>query len=156
METDFDQTVSTAFCRVVAQLAFMFAEPVKQGELPPAAGACVIVRMDFSGTLGGTTQLAVPSSLCVDLATNMLGTELDCEQAAVKGLDALKEVLNVTCGNILTDLAGTEPVFSLTIPTASPLDLADWEVFQKQPGALSFLIDDYPAALHFQMERQGA
>jgi CheY-like chemotaxis protein len=39
-----------------------------------------------------------------------------------RALDSLKEMLNVTCGQLLTSFAGEGPVFDLSIPTVAELD----------------------------------
>lgn len=153
MQTELDRTVSAAFCRVIEQLAFMFAEPAAKDELPAPDGPWVAVGMKFAGALEGRLRLAVPMSICADLAENILGADLDCEQAEAKAMDALKEVLNVTCGNILTDLAGLEPVFALTIPEVTPLDPVAWQGMFGQPDVQALLVDEYPVLLHFEMKK---
>jgi hypothetical protein len=153
MKTDDAQGLSNTFCRVIEQLAFMFVEPAEKSKLPTDDKNYLAVRIDFKGARQGALRLAVPAAMCVELAGNMLGTQLeDDQQAAAKGLDALKEVLNVTCGNILTDIAGDQAVFTLGIPESIPLDTAGWAEFLGQPGTQGFLIDEHPALLQFQME----
>ena len=53
-------------------------------------------------------------------AENMLGVS-DADLAMVR--DALGEVANVVCGNLLPDLAGREAVFHLSAP--EPIDVTD-------------------------------
>jgi hypothetical protein len=137
---------------VLEQLAFMFAEPAGRDAFAAPDGEWLALSMGFSGPLSGALQLAVPPGLCVALAANMLGMDDDDEEAADKGLDAMKEVLNVTCGNILTELAGTEPVFTLTIPEVKPLDAPGWADWLADPAAMGFLIDEHPALLRFRVE----
>lgn len=157
METEQEAKLNETFCRVLEQLAFMFAEPAAKDELPPPAEEdAMCVRMGFSGSLEGTLQLGIPLGICAELATNMLGMDLGHDEAAAKGLDAMKEVLNVTCGNILTELAGTEPVFTLSIPEATPLTAEAWEEFCGREDTLGYLVDETPVLLQFQIERPGA
>jgi CheY-specific phosphatase CheX len=71
-----------------------------------------------------------------------------------RALDSLKEMLNVTCGQLLTSFAGEGPVFDLSIPAVAELDGNAWEEFLNAPETLSFLVDDSPAALKFEMEEK--
>jgi len=152
METKLEQTVSATFCRVLEQLAFMFAEPAGRDAFASQEGEWLILSIGFSGPLVGALQLVVPPRLCIALAANMLGMDDDDDAAGDKGLDAMKEVLNVTCGNILTELAGTDPVFTLTIPEVKPLDAPGWAGLLEDGAAMGFLIDDHPALLRFGVE----
>ena len=52
------------------------------------------------------------------LAANMLGVEEDDPVCSEKGMDALKEILNMIVGNCLTEAWGPGPVFHLHIPTS--------------------------------------
>ena len=152
MKTEHVQTLGETFCRVLEQLAFMFPEPAAKSELPTHTGEYVSVSMGFKGVFNGTLRLAAPSAICAEIAVNMLGMDLDDEEVAAKGLDALKEVLNVTCGNILTEIAGDEAVFALDIPEATIMDASGWSDLLRHDETLCFLIDDCPALLQFQGE----
>ncbi|MEN6624722.1 MAG: chemotaxis protein CheX [Candidatus Sumerlaeia bacterium] len=147
-----DEALSATFCRVIEQLAFMFAEPAEKEAIPTPDGECVSVAMRFEGALAGGLRLAVPAAMCGELAGNMLGMDPDDEQAIAKGLDALKELLNVICGNILTDIAGEEAVFSLSIPTSQALTAAEWAAFQAEPATLGFQVDEHPALLQLAVK----
>ncbi|MCE5229371.1 chemotaxis protein CheX [bacterium] len=156
MKTEHAEALSDTFCRVIEQLAFMFAEPAEPDVVPQPAGPCVAVAMEFSGVFGGSLRLAVPAAICAELAGNMLGMDLDDGEAAARGTDSLKELLNITCGNILTEIAGTEAVFTLTIPAAEPLEPGKWDEFRRREGALAFLIDDNPALLELVVKGEAA
>jgi CheY-specific phosphatase CheX len=58
--------------------------------------------------------MEVAGRFLVDLAANMLGTEDDPTDEVV--LDALGEVTNVICGNVLPSLSGANAVFDLSAP----------------------------------------
>jgi hypothetical protein len=49
----------------------------------------------------------------------MLGIDETEESARDKGFDALKELLNMIVGNLLTELYGAEPIFELGLPRES-------------------------------------
>jgi CheY-specific phosphatase CheX len=78
----------------------------------------------------------------------MLGEEPDDPNAIAKGADALKELLNVLCGNLLTAFAGEEPVFDLAVPETMPFSPEDWEGLKRLPVTVSYTVDEYPVLLH--------
>ncbi|MFH1550548.1 MAG: chemotaxis protein CheX [Planctomycetota bacterium] len=97
---------------VLASLAFTFVMP---GEQETSDEDVLKTKVGFSGPFNGTLSVAVPVSLVPQLAQNMLGLEgEECPETAQH--DAIRELLNVICGNLLPRLAGCEPVFNLTQP----------------------------------------
>jgi len=97
------------------KLAFIFAFPA---ETPPAMDSqrSETVRVNFTGPVCGGVELSLPAGALPELALNMLGAEegesFDTEQQH----DALKELANVICGNLLPTLAGDAAEFSLCPP----------------------------------------
>jgi len=152
MQTEQKELLSRAFCDVIEKLAFMFGEPTPKEDLPRTATDYIEVKMTFSGPTRGSLALIVPTEMCEEIAANVLGMEPDDELVIKQAIDALKEVLNVTCGHVLTSVAGEKPVFDLTVPVATEIDAAAWEQFLNDPETLSFIVDDNPAALKFLME----
>jgi len=91
-------------------------------ELTPAeaaAPAANAVRVAFAGPCCGALEVRVTADVARSLAENMLGVN-DADPALVR--DALGEVANVVCGNLLPDIGGREAVFHLSAP--EPLDAA--------------------------------
>jgi len=80
------------------------------------------VSMQFDGPRKGKFELAAGRSLCLVLASNMLGIEPDEDQASELADDALKEALNVICGRFMTEAFGEEAVFNLTAPIVGKLE----------------------------------
>ena len=107
-----ETALSEAIEEVLASLAFAFVMP---GEDIPPAGEVMLAEIDFTGPFNGTLRLTIPDELSPMLAENMLGIEQEeCGEEIQH--DALKELLNVICGNLLPRIAGTEPVFNLSSP----------------------------------------
>lgn len=75
-----------------------------------------VVRVDFSGPFGGGMELSLPAPALVELAVNMLGAEDGEELSPEQQHDALKELINVVCGNLLPILAGHTEEFNLRPP----------------------------------------
>jgi CheY-specific phosphatase CheX len=93
-------------------------------DAPPSASQLAApltrgVRVAFDGPLGGTLTLRVSEDVARALAENMLGLDA-LEDAGAAGdrllCDALGEVANVICGNVLPELAGRSAVFHLGAP----------------------------------------
>jgi hypothetical protein len=57
------------------------------------------------------------------LATNVLGMEAE-ELSPEHARDALKELVNVTCGELLVALSGKKTVFNLSVPVIEKIDAA--------------------------------
>jgi CheY-specific phosphatase CheX len=86
----------------------------------PAAHA---VRVAFTGPLRGCLALRVTDDVARAFAENMLGVS---DPSASMIRDALGEVANVVCGNLLPDLAGREAVFHLSAPESIGVLDAAW------------------------------
>jgi chemotaxis protein CheY-P-specific phosphatase CheC len=154
MKSEREELLNEVFCDVFEKLAFMFGEATPKEDMPRDAGEFIEVRMEFSGYTQGFLEMVVPSEMCEEIAANVLGMDPEDDLVRERALDALKEMLNVTCGHILTSTEGEEPVFDLTVPTVRELDGAAWTAFLDDPETLSFMVDDSPAALKFTMEER--
>jgi hypothetical protein len=104
--------------RVLEDAAYVLAEPAQARPYDSVAWGTCGVRLAFSGPFGGGCELWVPRELARLLATNMLGLAVndDCAEADEMGAEALRETMNILCGNLLTEIAGQEPVFDLGMP----------------------------------------
>jgi CheY-specific phosphatase CheX len=83
--------------------AFLFAEPMG----PPAADTddslpAVVATVAFSGSHHGAFSIAFPAKLLPVLAVNVLGED-EAPDAATQR-DALGELANIICGNVLPAL----------------------------------------------------
>ncbi len=151
MSEDHLYTLSRVFSQIAENLAFMFIEPQDDEPLPPPEGPCVMTQMNFKGPFSGSLALAVPITMCPIIAANVLGVDPDDELVVKKPYDALNELLNVTCGNLLTAIAGDEPVFDLTIPQVTQLDEAAWNALKSSPGTLGLVLEEHPVLLRMMI-----
>jgi CheY-specific phosphatase CheX len=99
---------------VLETMAFAFVMPGEPVEAAPEAIARATVR--FTGPVNGTMTLAAPRSTMRELADNMLGEQDDSPDGDARRLDALGELANVICGNLLSAMTGPTAVFSLEHP----------------------------------------
>jgi len=61
-------------------------------------------------------HISASADLLIELASNMLGVDEDEVDASVEGVQALNELANIVCGEVIGALGGEETVFSQGIP----------------------------------------
>lgn len=74
----------------------------------------VAVSVSFNGPLSGRLVLRASSEILPGVAENMLGADGEYPLAVQR--DALGELANVICGNLLPMIGGAESVFVLSAP----------------------------------------
>lgn len=128
------ESPSTALAAAASEtfesLAYLFAEDTADEVAVPEAPDGV-VAVAFSGASHGGIVLQLSGGILPALAANMLG--VDDDASLDEQHDALGEVANVICGNVLPRVAGTAAVFALGIPQRHP----DWASALGSLGAAS-------------------
>ena len=128
---------------VLEDEAFLFADA--DTDAPAVVGQELQgALMSFSGPIDGVLGLALPAELAAELTANILGLEPDDPEAAATAPDAFKEVLNVICGQFLTNCYGSAPVFELSIPQTATTDAPEWVREWARSEQLHFLVDEEP------------
>lgn len=152
MNNDHKTKTLEAFTKILGDLAFMFAEPVEPGELGDTPEHGLQAKVAFSGPMHGGLTIAVPREWCSELAANILGVEEEDEAALENLTDALKELANVSCGHVLTAVAGGQVQFDLSPPEVIELSEEDWSALRADSETISVVIDEMsPALLQFQV-----
>ena len=148
----------TAATSTFESLALLFAEASPSGAQADAP-LTHAVRVTFAGPCTGLLDVAVSDDVAVALAANMLGLDPETVRAdAGVRHDAVGELANVVCGNVLPLVAGREAVFHLAAPAVrAPSDAtvaragatALTETLGVEGGraVLTLVLDD-PAPLH--------
>jgi CheY-specific phosphatase CheX len=132
MSENLEQSVIEATMRVFETSTFMniypFEEDLSGSDSPEMAAGMenpgpadleqpnIAATMNFQGPQTGKLSLAVAQKVLTELAMNMLGEFEEGESPDEKGKDALKEILNMICGNLLTLWYGEDLVFNLSPP----------------------------------------
>lgn len=117
------------------RLAFLFASP--EPDAPAAEeSALETVRVDFNGAFTGGLELSLSASVLAELAANMLGADEGATLSADEQRDALRELANVVCGNVLPAIAGGEHEFNIHTPYLASGNVPEW----KDPAGLSHLV----------------
>ena len=106
--------LSDVIAEVLGNLAFVVVEADEAVSDP--AEEWLEGEISYDGPLHGTVRCWCPRGLAARLAANLLGIEPEALPARGAAEDALREFLNVLCGQLVTIWHGTLGVFTLTIP----------------------------------------
>lgn len=109
-----EETLAAVGKEVFETMAFTFEMP---GQDPPAEGeATVRATVAFAGPVHGTLSIVLPVAMLPALVANMLGEDEGTEFPEQQLHDAVGELANVICGNVVQTLAGAQAVFTLESP----------------------------------------
>ena len=102
--------------------------------------------IDFEGSVSGRLTLECTKQFANALAENLLGLESDKLEEAHRW-DAIGELLNVVCGNLVTEIFDPQKPFTLSVPQVSFADIESKPHSNENNGnqeMTQFIIDDYP------------
>lgn len=133
--------LEAVFPRVLEESAFLFAEPSDTDGEQNAPDDAVCVSIDFTGARSGSLNMAISTSLGREISMNLIGNDQGEAVPDSAAHDALGELLNVTCGNVLTEIAGEKPVFNLSVPRIAPISAEEWKSFFASPDMAAFKVD---------------
>ena len=115
MKSEFELALAQITEDTFASMAFVL--PVSEEECQETVDTTkVAAHVAFSGPLTGSLELRVSRSMLPTLAANMLGLENPRLASPAQQQDALKEISNVICGNLLPRLTSPTDVFSMHEP----------------------------------------
>lgn len=116
---------------MLGELAFIFSFSDEETEPVPLDDA-VAASISFTGPFSGFIVIVVPNRVLPGLTENMLG--LDDEEKATldQQYDALKETINVICGNVLPVIFGKQAVFDMGTPKMITESAAIQEAVEKE------------------------
>jgi CheY-specific phosphatase CheX len=107
------KTLSDAISSVIEDLAMMTVEQIENiEEFQPQ----LVGWIDFTGPVQGRLSIRCREALAQNLAANLLGTDPDDMETQADAWDALAELLNVICGNIVSSIYDSERCFALSTP----------------------------------------
>lgn len=137
--------------RILGESAFIFVDPLKESDAPgldewKANG----VSIRFTGHKKGTVSLWAGDEFLLTAAANMLGIDENSDESRAKAVDALKEILNIITGNLLTTCYGTEPIFDLSIPENLPAETLKTEYLPR--NAVWFEAEGNPVLFLLKMQ----
>jgi len=115
-------TLTAIFSEVLQNLAFMFNDD-DDGEVI-VGEVWLETEMGYRGPRGGNLRFRCSRDFSILLAANLLGTDPESVDSPARANDAVKEFMNIVCGQLITALHGTEEAFDLTIPELRELQEA--------------------------------
>jgi len=99
---------------ILGDLAFLVTDDAP-ADLP-AGTVWFQAEVRYLGPVVGTLRCWCTRGLGTRLAANLLGIEPETGEAQVSAEDAVREFMNVLCGQLVTRWHGTDSVFTLSIP----------------------------------------
>ena len=96
------------------KLVFMFVSREDERD-ETEYDAVVAASVSFTGPFSGSLVLIISTQILPELSANMLGVEEE-ETTQDQRNDALKETINVICGNLLPVIGGKQAVFDVGMP----------------------------------------
>jgi chemotaxis protein CheY-P-specific phosphatase CheC len=95
-------------------------------------------------------DLLASEQLAQEIATSILGVRDDLP---VMTADALGELLNVSCGHVLTTLAGVQAVFSMGLPASRVAEPGRWAELLSEPDTVAFMVEEQPFLVRLELEK---
>jgi two-component system chemotaxis response regulator CheY len=135
--------LEAAMTRVLGQFAMMYAEALEAGSEAPPEGDLVRAHMAFAGAATGALTLAAPHDLCLQMAVNATGMEVDDSHERTRSADAFGEVVNMACGLIATSLDAHEETV-LSPPEVASMTPDEWIAMSAGAGTVRFTVEDQP------------
>ncbi len=148
LETGMRETAIETIGAVMQNGAFILVDEAGQKPTHDAGKLCRGVRVDFSGRHRGSVHLWVDDAFGRYAAANMLGIDEDSPQAVEARDDAVRELLNMTVGNLLTALYGHTETFTLSVPETLPSE----RYFEDADSDSNIIIDAEGSILMFHFE----
>ncbi len=148
MNNKYDETLSNVASETFESLAFMFRMITEDEELSvEVCGSSVTASIAFEGPFDGKLFLRLATETIPLVAANMLGMD-EGKLTTPQQQDAFKELLNVVCGNLLPEIAGTEAVFNVQAPQLVADGDIPASIDGRQPLAtVRLILDDGEAEL---------
>ena len=113
MKEQVNEILAATAIETLEQLAFIFGFTEDENGQPDSKST-VNASVSFSGLICGTLMIGLSQEVLTELTGNMLGIEEDV--AVEQQNDALKETLNVICGNLLPKIAGKQARLNIDMP----------------------------------------
>lgn len=137
------RALAEALAESLMTMGFIDAFPTEGA--PGAPDDVVVIRVPFSGARRGALEVIASDALGLTLAANILGAPPEGPDARGRGRDALKELVNVTCGLFLSRLPDpTKP--AMGIPHVREASGARLEAAARRPDTAVLDAEGLPIA----------
>jgi two-component system chemotaxis response regulator CheY len=147
-----EDNLAQALESVIKTMASLPVEIIDPRDLPDMDAPLLHAHIGFAGEVSGEIGLLFDPALATLLAARILGIESGDQLLEDMIEDAIKELLNVVCGQFLTMSFGETPVFSLTVPHVFTLGAPACRALLKGPHVISFLVNGYTLLGHTRIK----
>jgi len=150
---DYQDVLEETYVETLENLAFVFSDKIDRKEAQEMLGhdQLYLTSMEFTGGLEGALKLATEKGLGDVVAENMLGSMED--ENGDLYIDSLKEITNVICGKLVTEIAGTEPIVDLSIPEVVPVSKKECQKLINDNNSIIFNSEEFLVVLNFQLKK---
>ena len=148
MRNEHKEELSEVFCDVLMNYAFMFGDVCPKDELASDGDSYIHSTISFSGDQAGILGISTSPDLCLQLAANVLGIDIEEENSMSEAYDALKELINIVCGQFLTKVYGDTGTFDLSPPNIIEISGVEWKSLIEDEETIGIIIDDIPAIVY--------
>ncbi len=139
------ESLNEIVSKVFEQTAFLFPEPADLCDgISFDDMELLYVTITFSGEAEGEVSIILPIEMCRELWANILGEDFGDTEDREKYIDAVKEMLNIIAGQLLTKLFGHKALFNLTAPQIKELNREEFFSTMDQRDYSCHLIEQYP------------
>ena len=139
------ESLNEVVSKVFEQTAFLFPEPANLADgISFDDLELFLVTITFSGEAEGDVSLILPIEMCRELSSNILGEDAGETEDREKYIDAVKEILNIITGQLLTKLFGHKALFNLSAPQIMELNREEFFSTIEQKDYSCHLIEQYP------------
>ncbi|MBI4719466.1 MAG: chemotaxis protein CheX [Planctomycetes bacterium] len=133
------------FSEVLANLAFLFPEPAS--EPAGAEGPWLESTIAYEGTHRGMLKLVCTDAFAALLAENLLGAPSGDTPLRGRMEDAIKELMNIVCGQLMTAAFGAQEMFNLGIPEIKAVAVLESRRSGLEVHRISFVVEELPVHL---------
>lgn len=103
---------STAI-ETLERLAFIFSSAEEENDV--IISEMKAADVSFTGPFSGRLMMKISTPVVLEMTANMLGID-ESEATSEQQFDAMKETLNVLCGNLLPAIGGSHVIFNISVP----------------------------------------
>ena len=136
--------------RILEEWALMLVEPATEClTIFDSDDDLLVAGLKFRGIVNGRYEVICQSAFARALSANLLG--LDDDNRPEDMLDALKEMVNVVSGNLLTSSYGEDTSFALTSPEVRVVPKSELKAVLGS-CTLCYRADDVPVLVSFVPE----
>lgn len=143
--------LSEQLCEILARFCRMFAEPIEKDGLPENLDAGLIGYLPFTGSVSGRLQVAAPAKFAAEVSAACLGEEPFGRLSMSFASDAMREILNIFCGCLVTPIEQGGGRVRFLPAELMELTQEGWRRMKSDPTSLAIVAGDNPVLFRFRL-----